>query len=579
MNLDIENNLLVAYGKAGGKNQKLLEGIRPKTDAYWHQNLTFHSDIFTEADLILLIELVEKTHEFRDQVSKRQELRRYKAVLKLKHGDVAKIISLEVMATALRKHLMPLKKHWLFKQHNGYLVPWFVENIEYHPAESGRDHYVPAYVNIQLKAKRRGKEEDSSISFRRESLGFGSSPSKLLEILELLPESDDLLKAYEEEMAVYDKFSQMSGEQFIIRGKGELGLDDEKDDDDWSSRWNRDLLNFEKEGHPSRAIMDDNVQFGDKEGSEEQVYADVCFWDRKGEKDEDEEHDENMPILAPVQPFVCVFSLMSHEFAVTHISNLTLYEYDETLVDKLVLPGDHRQLIDILIGTSTKNSEDLVKGKKGGVVILCSGAPGTGKTLTAEVYSEVAKRPLYMVQCSQLGIDAEDLEKELGRVLRRSVRWNAILLIDEADVYIHERGTDVNQNAIVGVFLRLLEYYSGVLFLTTNRETVTDDAIRSRCMAHIHYGVVKQRLDKIKLWKILSTQYKLNITDAMIEELIELFPQLSGRTVKQFCRLAQAMSDTKPLTVDLFIWLAQFQTQECKIDEKVLAKRLCGGSR
>ena len=124
-----------------------------------------------------------------------------------------------------------------------------------------------------------------------------------------------------------------------------------------------------------------------------------------------------------------------------------------------------------------------------------------------------------------------------------------------------------------------MEYYSGVLFLTTNRETVTDDAIRSRCMAHIHYGVVKQRLDKIKLWKILSTQYKLNITDAMIEELIELFPQLSGRTVKQFCRLAQAMSDTKPLTVDLFIWLAQFQTQECKIDEKVLAKRLCGGSR
>jgi hypothetical protein len=45
-----------------------------------------------------------------------------------------------------------------------------------------------------------------------------------------------------------------------------------------------------------------------------------------------------------------------------------------------------------------------------------------------------------------------------------------VLLIDEADVFLEKRTlTDVHRNALVSVFLRLLEYYEGILFLTTNR--------------------------------------------------------------------------------------------------------------
>ena len=38
-------------------------------------------------------------------------------------------------------------------------------------------------------------------------------------------------------------------------------------------------------------------------------------------------------------------------------------------------------------------------------------------------------------------------------------------------------------NAVVGVFLRVLEYFNGLLFLTTNRIDDIDEAIVSRCIA------------------------------------------------------------------------------------------------
>lgn len=51
------------------------------------------------------------------------------------------------------------------------------------------------------------------------------------------------------------------------------------------------------------------------------------------------------------------------------------------------------------------------------------------------------------------------------------------------------------------MFLRILEYYSGILFLTTNRVGAIDDAFRSR----LHLTLYYPRLDKeksIKVWKM-----------------------------------------------------------------------------
>lgn len=101
------------------------------------------------------------------------------------------------------------------------------------------------------------------------------------------------------------------------------------------------------------------------------------------------------------------------------------------------------------------------------------GPPGTGKTLTAEGISELLKCPLYAVSAGELGTDSRYLEQELQRILDICHTWGAILLLDEADVFLEKRNLqDVHRNALVSIFLRQLEYFQGILFLTTNRVEV-----------------------------------------------------------------------------------------------------------
>jgi AAA+ superfamily predicted ATPase len=166
---------------------------------------------------------------------------------------------------------------------------------------------------------------------------------------------------------------------------------------------------------------------------------------------------------------VKLFDLDRHCFVRAHVDQVKDYVWDTNLGDKLILPHSHKEVIQILMETAKDQIDDIIRGKSGGTICICTGEPGTGKTLTAEVTSEVIKSPLYKVNCSQLGTNEEEIEKELSRVLSRASRWQALLLIDEADVYVRARENDIQQNAIVGVFLRVLEYYRGILFLTSNR--------------------------------------------------------------------------------------------------------------
>lgn len=59
----------------------------------------------------------------------------------------------------------------------------------------------------------------------------------------------------------------------------------------------------------------------------------------------------------------------------------------------------------------------------------------------------------------------------------------------------------MKRNAIVSVFLRVLEYYSGILFLMTNRVGVFDQAFRSRIYMSFSYPKL-DRDSTIKIWKM-----------------------------------------------------------------------------
>jgi SpoVK/Ycf46/Vps4 family AAA+-type ATPase len=71
--------------------------------------------------------------------------------------------------------------------------------------------------------------------------------------------------------------------------------------------------------------------------------------------------------------------------------------------------------------------------------MMLDGPPGTGKTLTAEGVAEAMKAPLYTMSAGELGLDTRQVEKKLSDVLEMATMWNAILLIDEADIFLEQR--------------------------------------------------------------------------------------------------------------------------------------------
>jgi AAA+ superfamily predicted ATPase len=236
------------------------------------------------------------------------------------------------------------------------------------------------------------------------------------------------------------------------------------------------------------------------------------------------------------------------------------YRYRPELRDKLVLSVHHRDLIDLLTSSPTALVQDFVPGKSGGTTILCQGALGLGKTLTAEIYSEVVGKPLNRVHSGQLGTTAASVGATLSGILQRAVRWDAILLLDEADVYIRCRDNDLEHNAIVAEFLRTLEYFDGLLFMTTNRINDVDDAILSRCIATIRYET-PSRADAMRLSRLLAEQLGADLSDVLIEELTDAYPRASGRDIKELLKLTTRYCASKqiPFSRDAFGLCALFR--------------------
>ncbi|KAI8712655.1 ATPase-AAA-core domain-containing protein [Fusarium sp. LHS14.1] len=196
----------------------------------------------------------------------------------------------------------------------------------------------------------------------------------------------------------------------------------------------------------------------------------------------------------------------------------------------LVLPPGHRQLVQAMVETHTQqlNSNrdaklgmDIVRGKGRGCIILLHGVPGVGKTSTAECVAAHTKKPLYPITCGEtdllrftslfnsqqvltylvkigdIGYRPEDVERNMEHHFRLAHKWGCVLLLDEGDVFLAKRDQkDVQRNGLVSVFLRILEYYSGILFLTTNRVGAIDDAFRSRLHLTLYYPKLTKKQTK-----------------------------------------------------------------------------------
>ncbi|KAI4216084.1 MAG: hypothetical protein LQ351_001580 [Letrouitia transgressa] len=258
--------------------------------------------------------------------------------------------------------------------------------------------------------------------------------------------------------------------------------------------------------------------------------------------------EEELLIASPVVLGFAFSEKLWLEFTVSGINDI---EWNEGAFDSLVLPDNQKSIVKALVESHTfeasRNIDDVIQGKGRGLVAVLHGPPGTGKTLTAEGIAELLKCPLYMVSAGELGTNPRELEGELNKILDIAHSWGAVLLLDEADVFLEKRTIqDIHRNALVSIFLRLLEYFQGILFLTTNRVETFDDAFQSRIHVALRYGelttkakrsVWKMFLDKVREKDGLETQkWKESDFDKLARH------NLNGRQIKNAVRTAQALA-------------------------------------
>ncbi|KAL6359665.1 hypothetical protein LRP88_07086 [Fusarium phalaenopsidis] len=210
------------------------------------------------------------------------------------------------------------------------------------------------------------------------------------------------------------------------------------------------------------------------------------------------------------------------EFAVSDIAPIT---WNEKLLGNLVIPDEEKQLLLALVAHTAKEEDggfdDFIEGK----------------------VAEELKRPLYRVGAGDLGLSADDVESSLKEAFCRCSHWNAVLLIDEADVFLEKRSSDrLAQNELVSVFLTSLEYYQGVLILTTNRTEEIDPAFESRIDIILTYDHLSQDARR-QIWSNFISRLppdSVDLDDADLDSLSRW--DINGRQIKSAIKTARIMA-------------------------------------
>jgi hypothetical protein len=227
----------------------------------------------------------------------------------------------------------------------------------------------------------------------------------------------------------------------------------------------------------------------------------------EGEEDgtENKRHVFTEEELLIASPVVLGFAFSEKYWLEFSLAGIEEIKWNAEAFDSLVLPDRIKQNLKGLVSShrfnAAKTIDDVIQGKGKGLNVVLHGPPGVGKTLTGESIAEYLKCPLYAVSAGELGTNSRSLEQDLNRIMDITHSWGAILLLDEADVFLEARQPhDIHRNSLVSVFLRLTEYYQGILFLTTNRVETFDEAFQSRIHMGIRYENLQPKARK-KIWQ------------------------------------------------------------------------------
>lgn len=171
-----------------------------------------------------------------------------------------------------------------------------------------------------------------------------------------------------------------------------------------------------------------------------------------------------------------------------------------------------------------------------GMSLLFYGAPGTGKTMAAQVMAHELGMPLYRVDLSQLiSKYIGETQKNIGRIFDEADKCDCILLFDEADAIFAKRSDvsdaqDRYSNAETAYLLQRIEQYAGVSILATNLLQNFDEAFRRRISYMVHFPMPDMTLRK-ELWDSIFPSATPVSSEVDTLALAQAF-ELSGASIK-----------------------------------------------
>jgi SpoVK/Ycf46/Vps4 family AAA+-type ATPase len=153
--------------------------------------------------------------------------------------------------------------------------------------------------------------------------------------------------------------------------------------------------------------------------------------------------------------------------------------------------------------------------------------------------AEEMKAPLFTISAGELGTDSGTVQLKLDESFEIATAWKAVILLDEADIFLEKRTLhDLQRNQLVSIFLQSLEYYTGTIFLTTNRVNCIDPAFNSRIHMSLPYPELSME-SRRKVWTNFLNSLKVD-TQAVDEKALDTLAalDLNGRQIKNVVKMA-----------------------------------------
>lgn len=209
----------------------------------------------------------------------------------------------------------------------------------------------------------------------------------------------------------------------------------------------------------------------------------------------DSGHDQKRQKLTEDQilvcwPFIHGYALEQKKWLSLYVDSLSDIVFNDLAFSDLQLPHEQKELMMGLASSRESygnRSQDPVQGKGRGVLVLLRGPPGVGKTLTAETVAETMKVPLFTLTIGDVVQDLR-IEDQLVDLISMCDRWGAIILLDEINVFFSQINYgNLQRSYLVSLFLRTVEHYQGIMFLTANQVETFDPAFQSRIHISLQY--------------------------------------------------------------------------------------------